>query len=78
EGNMPSYTTVKNTLKKLETKQRETDQQEHCGVIYTDEYEKLVIPTTGRSGRKNKVGFLVVPRPMTMAEWQAEYACQGP
>ncbi|MBV5329069.1 MAG: hypothetical protein JZU65_15820 [Chlorobium sp.] len=71
---MTSYQTVKNTLKKLESRQKETDTKEYSGVIYIDEYEKLIIPANGRSGRKCKVGYLVVPRPMTMAEWQAEYA----
>jgi hypothetical protein len=70
---MPSYTTVKNTLKKLESRQNETDQREYCGVIYADDYEKLVIPADGK-GRKSKVGYLVVPRPLTMAEWQAAFA----
>ena len=71
---MPSYTTVKNTLKKLETRQNETDLQEYCGVIYSDDFEKLVIPTDGKDNRKNKVGYLVVPRPMTLDEWQVEFA----
>lgn len=69
---MPSYTTVKNTLKKLESRQNETDLQEYCGVIYTDEYERLAIPMYSKGS--NKVGYLVVPRPMTLDEWQAEYA----
>lgn len=69
---MPSYTTVKNTLKKLESRQNETDRNEYCGVIYTDDYEKLVIPANSEGSRK--VGYLVVPRPMTLDEWQAEYA----
>jgi len=73
---MPSYQTVKNTLKKLESRQQETDTKEYCGVIYMDEYEKLVIPTTGRSGRNNKVGFLVVPRPLTAVEWENESAAR--
>lgn len=69
---MPSYTTVKNTLKKLESRQNETDLNEYCGVIYTDDFEKLVIPAN--SNGSNKVGFLVVPRPMTLDEWQAKVA----
>lgn len=75
---MPSYMTVKNTLKKLESRQLETDTKEYCGVIYIDDYEKLVIPARGHNGRKNKVGFLVVPRPLTAVEWENEGARQGP
>lgn len=69
---MPSYTTVKNTLKKLESRQNESDMQEYCGVIYTDDFEELVIPANNK--RNKKVGYLVVPRPMTLDEWQTEYA----
>lgn len=69
---MPSYTTVKNTLKKLESRQNETDRNEYCGVIYTEDFEKLVIPANRRGN--NKVGYLVVPRPMTLDEWQAKFA----
>jgi hypothetical protein len=69
---MPSYTTVKNTLKKLESRQNESDRNEYCGVIYIEDFEKLVIPANSR--RSNKAGYLVVPRPMTLDEWQAEYA----
>ena len=71
---MPSYSTVKNTLKKLESRQNETDQKEYCGVIYIDDFEKLVIPTDGKGSRKNKVGYLVVPRPLSLAEWEAACA----
>lgn len=69
---MPSYTTVKNTLKKLESRQSDADRNEYCGVIYTDDFEKLVIPANCQ--RNGKVGYLVVPRPMTLDEWQAECA----
>jgi len=74
---MANFQTVKNTLKKLESRQQETDQQEYCGVIFIDEYEKLVIPAKGRNGRKNKVGFLVVPRPLPAAEWEIDCARKG-
>ncbi len=70
---MPSYTTVKNTLKKLESRQNETDRYEYCGVIYTDDYEKLLIPVD-KNGRKMKIGYLVVPRPLSLAEWEAACA----
>jgi len=71
---MANYQTVKNTLKKLETCQDDANQKEGCGVIYLDEYEKLPPAVARRKGQRRKVGYLVVPRPMTMAEWQAEYA----
>ncbi len=71
---MANYQTLKNSLKKLESRQEKTDQREYSGVIFFDEYEKLIIPAEGNNGRKNKVGFLVVPRPLTIAEWEAEYA----
>lgn len=71
---MPSYQTVKNTLKKLESKQQETDQQDGCGVIYIDEFEKLPPPTKCHNGRRRKVGYLVVPRPLTAVEWEIECA----
>jgi len=73
---MANFQTVKNTLKKLELRQQETDQQEHCGVIFIDEYEKLVLPARGRGGRTSKVGFLVVPRPLTAAEWENDCAAR--
>lgn len=69
---MPSYMTVKNTLKKLESRQQETDTKDFCGVMYIDEFEKLVLPAEGRSGRARKVGFLLVPRPLTAAEWESD------
>ena len=71
---MANYQTLKNTLKKLESCQKETDQKEYCGVIFADEYEKLAIPADRCNGRNNKVGYLVVQRPLTVAEWEAEYA----
>ena len=71
---MANYQTLKNALKKLESRQKETNQREYCGVIFTDEYEKLIVPPEGNNGRNNKVGFLVVPRPMSLLEWEAEYA----
>lgn len=72
---MANYQTLKNSLKKLESRQKETDQRQYCGVIFFDAYEKLIIPAKWNNGRKNKVGYLVVPRPcLTPEEWQAEYA----
>lgn len=71
---MPSYTTVKNTLKKLESRQNETDRVGGCGVIYYDEYEKLPPAVDGKSRQKNRVGYLVVPRPLTLSQWEAACA----
>ena len=58
---MANYQTLKNSLKKLESRQKETDQREYSGVIFFDEYEKLIIPADRNNGRKNKVGYPCVP-----------------
>ena len=71
---MANYQTLKNSLKKLESRQEKTDQRECSGVIFFDEYEKLMASDEGNNGRKNKVGYLVVPRPLSVADWEAEYA----
>jgi hypothetical protein len=71
---MANYQTLKNSLKKLESHKKVTDQRQYSGVIYFDEYEKLIIPSEGHNGRKNKVGYLVVPRPLSITEWELEYA----
>ncbi len=47
---------------------------EGCGVIFIDEYERLPPATGGKGGQRNKVGYLVVPQPMTVDEWQAAFA----
>ena len=39
---MPSYTTVKNTLRKLESRQSDTDRNEYCGVIYIEDHCCLI------------------------------------
>ncbi len=71
---MANYQTLKNTLKKLESHQKEKDHTQQCGVIYADEYEKMVLTGEGFKTSKSKVGYLVVPRQLTLAEWQLEYA----
>jgi len=71
---MPSYQTLKNSIKKLETRQKETTPQDGCGVIYQEDYARLPTTSNCKGGRKNKIGYLVVPRPMTLSEWQAEYS----
>lgn len=71
---MANFQTVKNTLKKLETLQQETNRPEGSGVIFQDEYEKLPPATEScRNGRRNRVGYLVVPKQLNAAEW--ENAC---
>lgn len=72
---MASFQTIKNSLKKLENKEQESDKYPHSGVIFSDEYEKLVFPEESFKGNRRKVGYLVVERPFTtVQEWEAEYA----
>jgi len=72
---MANYQTFKNSLKKLESRQNETDQREYCGVIYIDEYEKLAASDEGFRRSTGKFGFLVIPRPLSLDQWELEY-CQ--
>ena len=71
---MANFQTVKNTLRKLETRQKETIRPEGCGVIFIDEYEKLPPVIDGQGSRNSKTGYLVVPRPMSIEQWEAEFA----
>ena len=70
---MPSYLTQKNSLKKLESKQQGTEKRPGCGVIYQDEYEKLVFIDEPTERHGNRVGYLVVPRKLTLEEWEEKY-----
>jgi len=70
---MSSYLTLKNSLKKLESKQQETEKRPGCGVIYQDEYEKLVFIDEPTERHGNRVGYLVVPRKLTLEEWEEKY-----
>lgn len=72
---MANFQTVKNALKKLESRQSETDQQDGCGVIFIDVFLKLPPLPEHHNGRRRKVGYLVVPRrSLTAAEWELECA----
>ncbi len=73
---MGSYQTVKNTIKKLEEKQKETDMRQHCGVITREDYEKLEHVISPSGGNSRKVGFLVMTRKLTEAEWIEKYGEQ--
>ena len=72
EACMSNYQTLKNSLKKLETQQEKTEKKPHCGVITYDEYEKLTF-TDDRPHvvNGNKVGYLLVPKKLTLEEWEA-------
>ena len=74
---MSNYTTFKNSLKKLESRQEQSEKRRDCGVIYFDEYEKLIASgeIIANGSRSGKVGFLLVPRPaLTGEQWEADYA----
>lgn len=71
---MANFQTLKNTLKKLESRQKETDTREYCGVIYVDEYEEMADSGEGFKKSTGRVGYLVIQRPLTIEAWELEYA----
>jgi hypothetical protein len=72
---MTTYQTVKNSLRKLESQQHETDNRQFSGVIYQEEYEKLELPTTPATGNNRHIGYLLVPRRLTDVEWSFKHGC---
>lgn len=73
---MSNYTTIKNSLKKLEQKKAKKDKSPHCGVIYQEDYDKLEFLDEPERNQKN-VGYLVVPRRLSMEEWVEKYGAVG-
>lgn len=73
EDDMGSYTTIKNSLKKMENKLGEGKKSQHCGVILKADFEKLVFPEEG-IGERRKVGYLVIPGKLTVEEWELKHA----
>lgn len=70
---MPSYQTIKNSLKKLEAKQEDDDHRMFCGVITRENYDKLEPFTPPSGGVNRKVGYLVIPRRLTELEWAEKH-----
>ena len=70
---MANYQTLKNSLRKLESQQQDTDQRQYCGVITQEEYDKLdaFVPPAG--GNNRHIGYLLVPRRLTEEEWAKKY-----
>lgn len=73
---MSNFQTIKNSLKKLELKQEDTDQRQFCGVISQEAFEKLEIPATAPRGNQRHIGYLIAPRRLTEDEWEAKYGAQ--
>jgi len=69
---MSNFQTIKNSLKKLESKQLSTEKVPGCGVIYKDEYDKMTFDDEPYQEGKARVGYLVVPRKLSMEEWDRE------
>ena len=42
-------------------------------LVYQDEYEKMVFPDEPSEGHGSKVGYLVVPRKLSLKEWEEKY-----
>jgi len=66
---MSNYQTLKNSLKKLESQQHDTDNRQFCGVITKEDLERLRPLAPSKGGNNRHVGYLVVPRKLTEAEW---------
>jgi hypothetical protein len=70
---MSNYQTLKNSLKKLENKQQDTEKKPNCGVVFQDEFEMIEIPDVPLGRNRCTIGYLVVPRPLTMEQWDRKY-----
>lgn len=70
---MSNFQTIKNSLKKLETKQKDTEKIPRCGVICCDDFEKMEFPDEPSGRNRCTIGYLVIPRPLTVEEWKKKY-----
>ncbi|NTW87787.1 MAG: hypothetical protein HGB26_01375 [Desulfobulbaceae bacterium] len=70
---MPSYLTLKNSLKKLESQQLETDNRQFCGVVTQEAYDKLEFPAAPAGGNNRHIGYLIVPRRLSESEWNGKH-----
>jgi|WetSurMetagenome_2_1015567.scaffolds.fasta_scaffold1828007_1 hypothetical protein len=70
---MSNFQTLKNTLKKLETIQEKTVKNPLCGVIYHEDYEKIIFFNEPSGGNRKISGYLVIPRRLTMEEWESKH-----
>ena len=71
---MANFLTLKNSLKKLEVKQREKEKYPHCGVIRRSDYDKLDFSQISPENNSRKVGYLLVPDKVTLEQWEEEYS----
>ncbi|NTV46575.1 MAG: hypothetical protein HGB11_08685 [Chlorobiales bacterium] len=70
---MANFQTIKNCLKKLESKNTDDDRRQFCGVICQEAFDKLEIPSAPASGNTRHIGYLLVPRRLTDAEWSDKH-----
>jgi hypothetical protein len=70
---MSNFQTIRNSLKKLENQQDKTEKKHLCGVIYIEDYKKLIFHDEHSGGNRRSTGYLLVPRRLTVEEWVSKY-----
>lgn len=70
---MSNFQTLKNSIKKLESKNVEEDRRQFSGVICQEEFEKLEHSDAPMGGINRNIGYLLVPHRLTEAEWEAKH-----
>ena len=68
-----NYQTLRNSLKKLESKSCEDNDKEFCGVISSNNLEKMKGNENSERKMSRFCGYLLAPKILSEVEWEKKY-----
>lgn len=70
---MANYQTLRNSLKKLESKNCDDNDKEFCGVISNNDLEKMKGSENPARKTIRFCGYLLAPTILSEGDWEARY-----